>query len=88
MLIFILIFISANAYSDTDLDTYYCYKTENCKAGDIIILEFNTMTKLNVVKRVAEVCNFDKTIYQYENTMNKMNVSCVYLGKKRLKRKK
>jgi hypothetical protein len=54
---------SLPAYSDTDEKEGVCYKEDDCKAGDVIILEFQTMTKPGVVRKVARVCDFDKTIY-------------------------
>jgi len=76
------------AYPDTELENAYCYKASKCKAGDIIILEFSTVAKLNMIKRVAEVCDFDKAIYRYETAMKKLNLVCVYIGTKRVKRKR
>jgi len=86
---FLIVLYSACANSDTELENTYCYKAANCKAGDIIILELtSTIAKLNITKRVVEVCNFDKAIYQHETAMKKLNVACVYIGTKRVKRKK
>jgi hypothetical protein len=75
------------AYSDAGTDKGVCFKEDNCKAGDVIILEFQTITKPNVVGRVARLCDFDKTVYTYQTPQKQLKIACVYIGEKRLLRK-
>jgi hypothetical protein len=89
LLILVAIFIlPVHAYSDTETKKGICYKVDNCKVGDVIILEFNTLTKPGVTTRVARLCDFDKTIYTYETHQKQPKVACVYAGERRVLRKK
>ena len=65
-----------------------CYKEDDCKAGDVIILDFKIVTKPGVVRKVARVCDFNKTIYTYETPQKELNIACVYIGEERDLRKR
>jgi len=67
---------------------FYCLKEASCQKGDIIVLEFTRISKKSVARKVATVCSFKHEIFTQSLTKDEYYVSCVYVGRKRVVRKR
>lgn len=74
------------AHSETIGNGKICDSVTSCVKGDIIVFELGRLSKQMAVTRVAQYCDFNKTIYTHQPKPSEIHVACVYTGEKRTTR--